>query len=87
MTELLTIREFGPVSPQALRVDRSLRRFWHPMASHWRLTRRGINAMQRLLEPRGRIPVVRGTKVEPTTIGEIPGVCRSRFASVEAPAG
>lgn len=67
-----TVREFGPPSRQALRVDRALRSTWSPVVSRWRFTRRGIVWAQQVFEPRGPIPVLRGTEVRPTVAGGVP---------------
>lgn len=82
----LTIREFGPRSRSAARVDRALRVGWAPVARNWRFTRRGVGAMQRLLEPRGPIPVVRGTEVTHTRIERLPAewVSTPRSAGADA---
>lgn len=68
-----TVHTFGPPTRQALAIDRALRSTWTPVVAKWRFSRRGLRVAQQLLEPRGRIPVVRGTDVEHTRIDELPG--------------
>lgn len=67
-----TVREFGPPSRQALRVDRALRSTWSPVVSQWRFSRRGLRMAQQVFEPRGRIPVVRGTEISRTRVEHMP---------------
>lgn len=67
-----TVREFGPVSRQAIGVDRALRSTWTPVVTQWRFTRRGLRLAQRAFEPPGPIPVVRGTEVRQTLIEDLP---------------
>jgi epsilon-lactone hydrolase len=60
-----TERTFGPASPQTRALEAALRRAWHPVARNWRMTPRGIRMLQRATEPGRRVPVLRGTLVEP----------------------
>lgn len=83
----LTVREFGPPSRQALRVDRALRAAWTPLVRNWRFTRRGVLWAQAVFEPRGRIPVVRGTAVSHTRIEDLPGEWVTAPRAADAPAG
>jgi monoterpene epsilon-lactone hydrolase len=68
-----TVRNFGPPSRQTERMTRRLRRTWFPLARGWRMTPRGIRMLQRITDPTDRVPVMRGTHVEPTTLGGVPG--------------
>lgn len=64
--------EHGPASQQTRVLERTLRRWWLPVARNWRLTPRGIRLLQRITDPTDRVPVLRGTRVEPTRIGGRP---------------
>lgn len=66
------VREFGPLSAQGARVDRALRSAWSPLVRNWRFTRRGVVWAQKVFEPRGPIPVVRGTEITHTRIEHMP---------------
>lgn len=72
MSEPLIVREFGPPSRQAARLDRALRTAWTPLVNNWRFTRRGVQWAQAVFEPRGPIPVVRGTEISHTRIDHMP---------------
>jgi acetyl esterase/lipase len=65
-------RAFGPASPQTRALEATLRRTWRPVARNWRMTPRGIRMLQRVTEPGRRVPVLRGTLVEPTRVAGIP---------------
>lgn len=86
MSDHLTVREFGPPSRQALRVDRALRTAWSPVVNNWRFTRRGVRWAQAVFEPRGRIPVVRGTEISHTRIEHMPGEWVTAPRAVGSPA-
>lgn len=62
----------GPASQQTRALERTLRRTWIPLARSWRLTPRGIRLLKRVTDPTGRVPVLRGTRVDPTWIGGRP---------------
>lgn len=65
-------RQHGPASQQTRTLERTLRRWWLPVARSWRLTPRGIRMLQRITDPSGRVPVMRGTQVEQTRAGGRP---------------
>lgn len=84
----LTELRHGPASPQTRTLERTLRRTWLPIARGWRMTPRGIRLLQRITDPGGRVPVLRGTRVEPTRVGEVPGEwVRAPRAIEQTPAG
>lgn len=62
----------SPASSQTRALERTLRRTWIPVARSWRLTPRGIRLLKRITDPSGRVPVLRGTRVEQTRIGGRP---------------
>ena len=62
----------GPASQQTRALERTLRRTWIPLARSWRLTPRGIRLLKRVTDPTGRVPVLRGTRVEPARVGGRP---------------
>ncbi|MDW5598190.1 alpha/beta hydrolase fold domain-containing protein, partial [Conexibacter stalactiti] len=62
----------GPASQQTRALERTLRRTWIPLARTWRLTPRGIRLLKRVTDPTDRVPVLRGTRVEPARIGGRP---------------
>lgn len=64
--------EHGPASQQTRVLERTLRRWWLPIARSWRLTPRGVRLLQRMTDPTGRVPVLRGTRVERTRAGGRP---------------
>lgn len=84
-----TVRRFGPPSRQTERMTRRLRRVWFPLARGWRMTPRGIRMLQRITDPTDRVPVMRGTLVEPASLGGVPGEWvrgpRARSAPADAP--
>jgi len=69
----LAARTFAPASRQTVALERALRRTWLPIARNWRMTPRGVRMLQRVTEPpRRRVPVLRGSVVEHTRVGELP---------------
>lgn len=68
-----TVRSFGPPSRQTEKMTRRLRRTWLPLARGWRMTPRGIRMLQRITDPTDRVPVMRGTAIERTTLGGVRG--------------
>ncbi|MBF6619530.1 MAG: alpha/beta hydrolase [Patulibacter sp.] len=82
-----TVRNFGPPSRQTERMTRRLRRTWFPLARGWRMTPRGIRMLQRITDPTDRVPVMRGTLVEPTTLGGVRGEWVRGPRAREAPDG
>jgi acetyl esterase/lipase len=78
----------GPASAQTRTLERTLRRTWLPVARGWRMTPRGIRMLQRVTDPTGRVPVLRGTRVEPTRVGGVPAEwVRAPRATALTPAG
>lgn len=70
---LLTTRTFAPASRQTIALEAMLRRTWIPVARNWRMTPRGVRMLQRVTEPpRRRVPVLRGSVVEHTRVGDLP---------------
>ena len=69
----LTAQTFAPASRQTVALERTLRRTWVPLARNWRMTPRGVRMLQRVTEPpRRRVPILRGSVVEHTRVGELP---------------
>lgn len=68
----LTERSFGPASRQTRSLEATLRRTWLPVARNWRMTPRGVRMLQRVTEPGRRVPVMRGSLVEPTRVAGVP---------------
>jgi epsilon-lactone hydrolase len=69
----LTAQTFAPASRQTVALERALRRTWVPLARSWRMTPRGVRMLQRVTEPpRQRVPVMRGSVVEHTTVAGLP---------------
>lgn len=69
----LTARTFAPASRQTIALERALRRTWVPVARNWRMTPRGVRMLQRMTEPpRRRVPILRGSVVEHTTVAGLP---------------
>ncbi|MBS1870922.1 MAG: alpha/beta hydrolase [Actinobacteria bacterium] len=69
----LDARTFAPASRQTVALERALRRTWVPLARSWRMTPRGVRMLQRVTEPpRRRVPILRGSVVEHTTVGDRP---------------
>lgn len=66
-----TVHEFGPPSPQTVRLGSRTRRYWLPIAKGWRMTPRGIRMLQRVMDPTDHVPILKGTAVEKTTIGGV----------------
>jgi acetyl esterase/lipase len=62
----------GPASQQTRALELTLRRTWIPLARSWRLTPRGIRLLKRVTDPTDRVPVLRGTRVEPARVGGRP---------------
>jgi len=78
----------GPASPQTRALERTLRRTWMPVARGWRMTPRGIRMLQRVTDPTGRVPVLRGTRVEPTRVGGVGAEwVRAPRATAQTPTG
>jgi monoterpene epsilon-lactone hydrolase len=80
------VRSFGPASRQTERMTRRLRRVWFPLARGWRMTPRGIRMLQRITDPTDRVPVMRGTRVEPATLGGVRGEWVRGPRALDAPA-
>ncbi len=60
-------------SRQTRALEATLRRSWLPVARNWRMTPRGVRLLQRMTEPpRRRVPVLRGSVVEPLTVAGRP---------------
>jgi len=69
----LTARTFAPASRQTVALERALRRTWVPIARNWRMTPRGVRMLQRVTEPpRRRVPILKGSVVEHTRVGDVP---------------
>jgi epsilon-lactone hydrolase len=69
----LTAQTFGPASRQTIALERTLRRTWIPLVRSWRMTPRGVRMLQRVTEPpRRRVPILKGSVVEHTTIAGVP---------------
>ncbi len=69
----LTARAFAPASRQTIALERTLRRTWVPVARNWRMTPRGVRMLQRVTEPpRRRVPILKGSVVEHTTVAGVP---------------
>ncbi len=81
------VRSFGPASRQTERMTRRLRRVWFPLARGWRMTPRGIRMLQRITDPTDRVPVMRGTRVEPSSLGGVPGEWVRGPRALDAPDG
>jgi epsilon-lactone hydrolase len=85
---LLTELEHGPASSQTRSLERTLRRTWLPLARSWRMTPRGIRMLQRITDPTGHPPVLRGTRVDPTRVAGVPGEwVRAQRAIAQTPPG
>lgn len=84
----LTELRHAPASPQTRALERTLRRTWLPLARGWRMTPRGIRLLQRMMDPSDRVPVLRGTRVEPTRVAGVPGEwVRAPRAIAQTPPG
>lgn len=84
----LTEHRHGPASPQTRTLERTLRRTWLPVARGWRMTPRGIRMLQRMTDPTRRVPVLRGSRVDPTVVAGVPGEwVRGPRAIEQTPAG
>jgi acetyl esterase/lipase len=66
-----TVHEYGPPSPQTVKLGGRTRRYWLPIAKSWRMTPRGIRILQRLMDPTDHVPILRGTAVERTEIAGV----------------
>lgn len=71
-TSVLTERSFGPASRQTRGLEATLRRTWLPVARNWRMTPRGVRMLQRATEPGRRVPVLKGSVVDPTRVAGVP---------------
>ncbi len=65
-------RTFGPASPRSARASRNLRRTIYPIVATWRPTRRGIRVGRRAFERVAFTRTIRGTRLEPGTLGGVP---------------
>lgn len=69
----LRTSSFGPPSRQTLTLERMLRHTWLRMERNWRMTPRGVRLLQRMTEPpKRRVPILRGSVVEHTRVGDVP---------------
>lgn len=66
-----TVLQYGPPSPQTVKLGGRTRRYWLPVAKGWRMTPRGIRLLQRVMDPTDHVPILRGTAVERTEIGGV----------------
>ena len=65
-------RTHAPASRQTRALEATLRRSWLPVARAWRMTPRGVRLLQRVTEPGRRVPMLKGTLVEPTHVADRP---------------